>query len=173
METTRLPPKSDPPCHDDAVTHHPDRQLRSLTTPRAAALAGVLFALLFGTVLVLLRTALPAGAELGSQWVDGAAGRLRVAVVAMPFAGIAFLWFIGVLRDGLGRLENRFFTTVFIGSGLLFLAMIFASTAVGAGLMASKEFVAEPGPVPRSLLSARDCWSSSPTPTHCGWPRCS
>ncbi len=142
---TQLPPKSEPACQDDAVTHASGRQLRSLTTPRAAALAGVLFALLFGTVLVVLRTSLPPGAELGAQWVDGTSGRLRLAVVLMPFSGIAFLWFIGVLRDGLGRLEDKFFTTVFLGSGLLFLAMIFASTAVGAGLLASKQFVAEAG----------------------------
>jgi len=45
----------------------------------------------------------------------------------LPFAGIAFLWFIGVLRDRLGELEDRFFATVFLGSGLLFLAMLFAS----------------------------------------------
>ncbi|WP_370332337.1 hypothetical protein [Mycolicibacterium hippocampi] len=121
------------------MTHPVDRHLRRLTTPRAAAFAGVAFALLFGAVLVLTRTALPQGAELGSQWVDGSESRLRFAVVLMPFAGIAFLWFIGVVRDGLGTLEDKFFTTVLIGSGLLFLAMTFAATAVGAGLLASKE----------------------------------
>lgn len=105
----------------------------------------MLFALLFGAALVLIRTALPAGGALGSQWVDGADGRLRLAVLLMPFAGIAFLWFIGVVRDGLGTLEDRFFTTVFLGSGLLFLAMVFVSTAAGAGLLASKEFLAEAG----------------------------
>jgi len=104
-----------------------------------------MFALLFGTVLVLIRTALPPGGRLGSQWVEGSSAHLRIAVVLMPFAGIAFLWFIGVVRDGLGALEDKFFATVVIGSGLLFLAMVFASTAVGAGLLASKEFLAEPG----------------------------
>jgi hypothetical protein len=39
------------------------------------------------------------------------------------------LWFIGVLRDRLGQLEDRFFATVFFGSGLLFLAMLFTSAA--------------------------------------------
>ena len=53
----------------------------------------------------------------------------------MPFAGIAFLWFIGVLRDRLGELEDRFFATVFFGSGLLFLAMLFASAAVAGGII--------------------------------------
>jgi len=126
------------------MTHPVDRHLRYLNTPRAAAFAGVLFALLFGAALVLIRTALPEGAALGAQWQEGSGHRLRIAVVLMPFSGIAFLWFIGVVRDGLGALEDKFFTTVFLGSGLLFLAMIFASTAVGAGLIASKDF-AEPG----------------------------
>lgn len=115
-----------------------ERHLHRLSTPRAAAFAGVLFALLFGATLILIRTALPEGAQPGSQWADGAADRLRLAAVLMPFAGIAFLWFIGVVRDGFGRYEDRFFASVFLGSGILFLAMMFASSAVGAGLIASK-----------------------------------
>lgn len=118
------------------TNHSADRRLQRLTTPRAAALAGVLFALLFGAALVLIRAALPEGAEPGSQWIAGASGQLRVSSILMPFAGIAFLWFIGVIRDGFGRYEDKFFSSVFIGSGLLFLAMIFASSAVGAGLVA-------------------------------------
>lgn len=43
----------------------------------------------------------------------------------VPFAGIAFLWFIGVLRDRLGQLEDRFFATVLFGSGPLFLGTLF------------------------------------------------
>lgn len=116
--------------------HAAQRHLRKLSTPRAAALAGVLFAVLFGTALVLIKTALPEGGQPGSQWIDGASGKLSVAAVLMPFAGIAFLWFIGVVRDGLGRFEDKFFSSVFFGSGLLFLAMMFASSAVGAGLVA-------------------------------------
>lgn len=116
-----------------------DRQLHRLNTPRAAALAGVLFALLFGIALVLIRLALPEGAAQGSQWMSGEADKLKVAALLMPFAGIAFLWFIGVVRDGLGRFEDRFFATVFLGSGLLFLAMIFASCAVGVALVAARD----------------------------------
>ena len=62
---------------------------------------------------------------------------MKVAAILMPFAGIAFLWFIGVVRDGFGRVEDKFFSSVFIGSGLLFLAMVFVASAVGAGLVAS------------------------------------
>jgi hypothetical protein len=126
------------------MTEHPaQRHLRILSTPRAAAFAGVLFAILFGTALYLIRSALPEGGAPGSQWVDGAAERIKLASLIMPFSGIAFLWFIGVVRDGFGRLEDKFFSSVFIGSGLLFLAMIFASSAVGAGLIASRKFVTD------------------------------
>jgi hypothetical protein len=61
----------------------------------------------------------------------------------LPFAGIAFLWFIGVVRDRLGRQEDRFFATVFFGSGLLFLATMFASAAVAGGLL--RMFASTPG----------------------------
>ncbi|MDT5018182.1 MAG: hypothetical protein QOD39_4342, partial [Mycobacterium sp.] len=83
--------------------------------------------------LVLIRLALPEGAEPGSQWVDNS-HHIKVASILMPFAGIAFLWFIGVVRDGFGGFEDKFFSSVFIGSGLLFLAMIFVSSAVGVAL---------------------------------------
>jgi hypothetical protein len=54
-----------------------------------------------------------------------------------PFAGIAFLWFIGVLRHRLAQREDRFFATVFFGSGLLFLAMLFVAAAmIGAIILA-------------------------------------
>jgi hypothetical protein len=96
--------------------------------------AGVLFALLFGTALVLIRMALPEGGEPGSQWLREGSTNLKVAATIMPFAGIAFLWFMGVVRDGLGRYEDKFFSTVFICSGVLFLAMLFVASGVGAGL---------------------------------------
>lgn len=116
------------------TTEQADQRPRRLTTPRSAALAGVVFALLFATALVLIRVDLPDGEEPGSQWVGEHSVNMRIAAILMPFAGIAFLWFMGVLRDGMGRYEDKFFATVFLGSGLLFLAMMFASVAVGVGL---------------------------------------
>ena len=55
----------------------------------------------------------------------------------MPFAGIAFLWFIGVIRDRFGELEDRFFSTVFFGSSLLFMGMVFVAMAIAGALAAS------------------------------------
>jgi hypothetical protein len=118
--------------------------LRRLSTPRAAAVAGVLFALLFGASLILIRLALPEGAQAGSQWLIAGSGNIKIAAALMPFAGIAFLWFIGVVRDGFGGFEDKFFSTVFIGSGLLFLAMMFVTMAVGAGLEATNNLVVDP-----------------------------
>jgi len=118
--------------------------LHRLTTPRAAAFAGVLFAVVFATAMILIRTALPEGAEPGSQWLESGGPRIRVASELMPFAGICFLWFIGVVRANFGKYEDRFFATVFLGSGLLFLAMIFASSAVGASLAAAHDAVQVP-----------------------------
>lgn len=116
-------------------------RLRHLTTPRAAALAGVLFAVLFATAIYLIRSSLPEGAQPGSQWLDTGSDKMRLASQLMPFAGICFLWFIGVVRANLGRYEDRFFATVTLGSGLLFLAMMFASVAVGAGLAESHHYL--------------------------------
>jgi len=121
--------------------HRPTTGLRRLSTPRAAALAGVLFAVLFGLAIFLIRSALPEGAAPGSQWLDAGSTRLRVASLLIPFAGIAFLWFIGVVRDGFGRYEDKFFASVFLGSGILFLAMTFVAAGVAAGLVASSKLL--------------------------------
>jgi hypothetical protein len=123
---------------------------RSLRTPRAAGIAGVLFALLLASALVLLRLATPAdpadsGAWLADPW------RKRLVVLALnlvPFAGIAFLWFIGVVRDRIGQREDRFFATVFLGSGLLFVAMLFVASAVTAGFLAETALAGATGAAP-------------------------
>ena len=60
-----------------------------------------------------------------------------LALNLVPFSGLAFLWFIGVLRDRLGSREDRFFATVFLGSGLLFVAMLFAAAAIVSGILAA------------------------------------
>jgi hypothetical protein len=115
-----------------------------LTTPRAAAVAGVLFALLFGATLILIRVKMPEGVGNSAEWLDSQKDGISMATKLMPFAGITFLWFIGVVRDNLGRYEDRFFASVLLGSGLLFLAMMFVSTAVAAALVATNAGVTDP-----------------------------
>jgi hypothetical protein len=111
----------------------------SLRTPRAAAVAGIAFAVLTIASLVLLRVSTPADPADAGQWLGDSGRRAAVAIGLnlVPFAGIAFLWFIGVLRDRIGGHEDRFFATVFLGSGLLFVAMFFAAAAIAGGLIAA------------------------------------
>jgi hypothetical protein len=111
-----------------------------LTTPlwrsrHAAAVAGIVFAVLLLAALVMTRIAL--GEDSLQSLRTDAQGRalLRFSLNLVPFAGIAFLWFIGVIRDRLGQVEDRLFSTVFLGSGLLFLAMLFVGAATSISLV--------------------------------------
>jgi hypothetical protein len=61
--------------------------------------------------------------------------KISLGLSFLPFAGIAFLWFLGVIRDRLGHLEDQFFSTLFLGSGLLYLGLTFASAAIAGGLL--------------------------------------
>ena len=108
-----------------------------LRTPRAAGVAGILFSVLLGAALVLIIVSQPPNPATPGAWLSDPArrGSLVVALNLVPFAGIAFLWFIGVVRDRIGQLEDRFFATVFLGSGLLFVAMLFAGAAFAGGLI--------------------------------------
>lgn len=108
-----------------------------LRTPRAAAVAGILFALLYGTSLVLVRISIPDARSVDTAWIQTHARTVSFALNLVPYAGIAFLWFIGVIRDRVGALEDRFFATVFLGSGLLFLALTFVGVAMAGGALAS------------------------------------
>src|SRR5262245_49360149 len=110
---------------------------QALKTPRAAAVAGILFAVLFSGSLVLIRLSIPANVEDSGVWLKQRAGTVTLALSLLPFAGIAFLWFMGVVRDRMGYLEDQFFSTVFFGSGLLFLAMTFVSAALAGGVLAT------------------------------------
>lgn len=106
-----------------------------LTTPRAAAIAGIAFSVLTITSLVLIRISVPADPQDAGRWLSGSSRTVGLALNLLPFAGIAFLWFIGVVRDRLGQHEDRLFATVFLGSGLLFLAMLFAAAALAGGIL--------------------------------------
>ena len=106
-----------------------------LKTPKAAAIAGIAFSLLLLLILWLLRTSIPADPLEPGAWLATDTRAITVALNLVPFAGVAFIWFIGVLRDRLGQLEDRFFASVFFGSALLFLAMLFAAAAVIGAVM--------------------------------------
>ena len=105
--------------------------------PRIVAISGVIFSALYVISLVIIRVAVPADPTDPGTWLADSVHRNWVgfALNLFPFTGIAFLWFMGVLRNRIGELEDRFFATVFLGSGLLFVAMLFTCGAVSQGLL--------------------------------------
>ena len=109
----------------------------AVRTPRAAAIAGIVFALLLGTALVLLRQAVPANPADSGMWLTDSSHRnsAELAMYLVPFAGISFLWFMGAVRDRLGEKEDKFFATLFLGSGFLFVGMLFVLAALAGGLL--------------------------------------
>jgi hypothetical protein len=115
---------------------HTDLTRRKLKTPRAAAIAGILFALFYGSGMVLIRLSTPTD-PADSGWLETNSRTISLALNLVPYSGIAFLWFIGVIRDRVGELEDRLFATVFLGSGLVFLALTFAGAALAGGLLSS------------------------------------
>jgi hypothetical protein len=110
---------------------------QALKTPRSAAIAGIIFALLYGASMVLLNISLSHEPSGGLARTVTDPRTVTLALNIIPYAGIAFLWFIGVIRDLLSDREDRLFATVFLGSGLLFLALTFIGAALAAGLLSA------------------------------------
>ncbi len=119
---------------NDELSHLTDRRLR---TPRAAAIAGILFALLLATSSILIRISIPEDPADGGRWLEERGSTVALALGLAPFSGIAFLWFIGVVRDRIGHFEDRFFSSVFFGSGLLYLAMMFVAAGLAGSLLST------------------------------------
>ncbi len=99
-----------------------------------AAIAGLVFAGLYGAVQVI---ALKTPSLLGSYqevvaWHSdpGNQALLLVAFNLAAFSSIAFLWFIAVLRRRIGKREDQFLSTVFLSSGILFVALMLTGLGV-------------------------------------------
>jgi hypothetical protein len=119
----------------DVTTDTPPRLIARFRSRRSAAIAGIIFGVLLLAAMIMLRIALSEGSL---QALENDAQRrtlIRLSLSLVPFAGIAFLWFIGVVREQLGDVEDRLFSTVFMGSGLLFLAMLFVGATTSASLL--------------------------------------
>lgn len=113
------------------------RIMHRARTPHVAAISGILFGILFSCCIVLVRLAMPPESTDFNAWTDSKRSLLSLSMGLMPLAGLAFLWFVGVVRDHLGIFEDQFLGAVFQGSGLLFLAMTFCSFAIVAGMLSA------------------------------------
>jgi hypothetical protein len=134
------------------VNHSVSLTGKRLRSPKAAAVAGILFAILLISVLLLFRSSVPRDVLDDGAWLSARLERLMLAINLMPFAGIAFLWFIGVVRDRMADTEDRLFATVFLGSGLLFLAMMFVAVALFGAMVAVQ--LSRPGSLANSTTFA-------------------
>ena len=104
---------------------------REVRSPRSAALAGIIFSLLMIASMILLYRSVTASlADIDREWLENWSGPASVVLVLVPFAGIAFLWFTGVMRDLMGDLEDRFFSTIFLGSGIILVVMMYVWAAI-------------------------------------------
>jgi hypothetical protein len=130
-----------------------------LETPRAAGIAGLAFSLLFVVAVILLRVRPTPGSsaqQIANFYLNDDRGVVAlVGLYIVPFAGIAFLWFVAAIRSHLGAQEDRFFGTVMLGSGILFVAMLFAASATGGALVAGVKFLDQPPPSADAVVLAR------------------
>jgi hypothetical protein len=143
-------PPADGPARDAGVELVIDQAGRQLRAPWAASIAGLLFALLFTVALLLMRNSPLVTADDRELARLFAAGEDLAFVIGglylAPFSGVAFLWFVAVIRDQVGEREDRFFATVFFGSGLLFVALVFAASAAASALVVSVRYLHLPPP---------------------------
>lgn len=109
---------------------------KELRTPRAAAIAGIVFAILFSTSYFLILQHAPGNSGNLDKWLALNSESLSTGISLLPYAAIAFLWFMAVVRDGIGHLEDQFFSTLLFGSGLLYLCMTLMSAALASGALA-------------------------------------
>jgi hypothetical protein len=111
--------------------------------------------------LSLITVSSPGDVTQDGAWLRDPSKRASVAIALnlVPFAGIAFLWFVGVIRDRIGDREDKFFATVFLGSGLLFVAMLFVAAAVGGAMIATAGLHPPGATSPSELASGREITS--------------
>ncbi|HTF51203.1 MAG TPA: hypothetical protein VK735_27495 [Pseudonocardia sp.] len=103
-------------------------------------------ALLLGGAMAVVHSAIPTDPSGTISWAIDSSHRnaLQVALGLVPFAGIFFLWFMGAVRDYFGEAEDKFFATLFLGSGLLFVAMLFVLSSEVTNSLAAASTDATP-----------------------------
>jgi hypothetical protein len=122
---------------EDKVIVRAENSAASVRAPRVAGVVGIIFALLLGAALVLINLSIPAHLTDKGTWLTDSGHRtaMKIALNLVPIAGVTFLGFIGVERDRIGAREDRFLATLYLGSGLLFVAMLFVAAAIANGLV--------------------------------------
>ena len=145
----------DIPDGADALVSRVGGRLRA---PRAAGVAGLAFAALFTAALALLGSSPIASADPAAL-AAFPSGEVTATFVAtfylVPFAGVAFLWFVAVARDQVDDREDRFFATILTGSGGIFVSILFVAAAVASAVTLGVRYLGDPAPTPDQVRLVR------------------
>lgn len=117
---------------------------KEIRSPRSAAIAGIVYSVMMITGMLLtanMVSSIPA--DIDRNWLETWSSVATVVVTIVPFAGLAFLWFTGVIRDRLGDREDRFFSTIFFGSGIISVVMLFIWGATAGAMFGTFAISAE------------------------------
>ena len=114
-----------------------------IRSPRSAAFAGIGYSILMIIGMILTSSIARVRLEdITVEVVDSWSRKASLIIFLVPFTGIAFLWFTGVIRDQLGELEDRFFATIFYGSGIIQVVLLFIWGAIFGAVMAARTMTA-------------------------------
>ena len=103
---------------------------REVRSPRAAAIAGIIYSVLMYIIMFSTYSARIQPEKVTREWLQSISSTASLVIALVPFAGMAFLWFTGVVRDQLSYQEGRFFATLFFGSGIIQVVLLFIWSAV-------------------------------------------
>jgi hypothetical protein len=156
--TSRPAERSEASASSGDARHVGDR-VRSV---EAAAIAGIAYAVLSFAARAIL-AAVPDIDDPGLiEWLSDGGNQdlLLLALNLTSVSTVAFLWFIAVIRRRVGDREDQFFSTVFVGSGIVLIASTLLATAaavtpaIGMRLLGAEELDAAEVSVARSLGAA-------------------
>jgi MFS family permease len=112
---------------------------REVRSPRSAAIAGIVYSLLMLTIMTVTSSVVRVRPEdVTREWLETWFSTASLVLALVPFVGIAFLWFTGVIRDRLGHREDRFFATIFFGSGIIQVLLLFLWGAVFGAILGTR-----------------------------------
>lgn len=112
---------------------------RRIKSPRSAAIAGIAYSILMITSMILTASISQTKPEnITRDLLESWSRTATIVITLIPFAGIAFLWFTGVIRDRLGEMEDQFFSTIFLTSGTIQVVLLFLWGAIFGALMVTR-----------------------------------
>ncbi len=135
---------------------------RWVTSPEAVALSGIACAVQLSVSAYLLgrQPGVDASEAQRVAWYGDAGNRdaVLVAVNLAPIGAISFLWFMAVIRRRLGERDDRFFSTVFLCSGLGFVVLTMVAAAVAAAPTLTVEYGGARVPSQDTIALAHGLW---------------